>query len=122
MRMRLLPLPFDSVLPTLTRPDDPAQHVQGGVGPHQSVPALPVELAAHPRPDGRHGAVDGVPGHVPALAHVHHGRRAAVPPQDAGVVGPAAAGDVERGAVEGDPVVAGCHDGGFEHRKAASRR
>ena len=86
-------------------------------GAHEGVAPVPVEPAVDRGADL--GKVDGVltaggaqrvPDVVVAvarLADVDDGGLASVPGQDAGVVGLAAAGGVERGAVQGDPVLAG---------------
>ena len=86
-------------------PDHAAQHVQRGVGAHEPVAPVPVDLAVRPRcPRPGTGAPSSVC-HTssPSLRTSVTRALAAVPAQDAGVVGLAAAGRVEDGAVEGDP-------------------
>ena len=84
-------------------PDHPAQHVQRGVGAHERVAPVPVELAVHGVADGRQRpiATEGVPHQVAVLAHL--GDRQ--PGEGAGVVRLPAAGRIEDGAVERHPAL-----------------
>ena len=86
-------------------PDHAAEDVQRRVGAHEGVAAIPVDRAVHVVADRRQRVVaaDGVPDVVALLAHVVDRQ----PGELAGVVGLAAAGRVEGGAIEGDPAALG---------------
>jgi hypothetical protein len=96
-------------------PDDPAQHVEGGVGPHQRMPPLPVDDAVHGVADLGQAvgalAAERVPDHAAVpLADVHDGQPAELP----GVVWLPAARRIEGGPVEPDLPLPGVdlgHDG-----------
>jgi hypothetical protein len=85
------------------RPDDSTEDVQRGVGAHQQVPAVPVELAEHLGTlAGQLGCVEPVPD-PPAVAF-HLGDRcgSGSPAEDAQVVRLAATARVERGPRQRD--------------------
>jgi DNA-binding SARP family transcriptional activator/energy-coupling factor transporter ATP-binding protein EcfA2 len=82
-------------------PDDSAEHVQRGVGPHEPVTSIPVEGAAHLRARGRDRPLECVPDVVASLLDVDDARVA----DRAGVVRLSTAGRVERRLVERDGAV-----------------
>ena len=86
-------------------PDHPAQHVQRGVGAHQRVAPVPVDLAVDGVADGRErrALADHVPDIVTSLGDADH-RRAGQRPR---VVGLSAPGRVEGGAIQGHPPLVG---------------
>ena len=86
-------------------PDDPAEHVERGVGAHEGVPALPVDLPVDGAPlRAGTASSEAVPDGITLLADLDDPGRAAVPRQDPRVVGLSASGGVEGGAVEGDAI------------------
>ena len=90
-------------------PDDAAEDVEGGVGPHQGVPAVPVDGGGDglARAGQRAVAFQGVPDVVALLADVDH----ALAGDPTGVMGLAAPGGVEDGPVQAHPACLG-FDGG----------
>ena len=97
-RQRLHVAARDGLAPLV--PDHAAQHVQGRVGAHQGVAPLPVDLALD-LGAGRKRSLDLVPDEVALLLHSGHRQTT----QHARVVGLAAAGGIEGGAVERHPTL-----------------
>ena len=85
-------------------PDDAAEDVEGGVGPHELVAVVPVDLAAHVAARLRSGALDGVPDVAVAPLHRGYGERAGACFERSDVARLAASSGEEGGAVESDEV------------------
>ncbi len=91
-------------------PDDPAQHMQRGVGAHQRMTPLPIHLGLDDVTNDRGRPVHRVPHHTVVLAHVGDGCGTEPP----GVMGLASAGRIEGASVERNGTVTHRGHGGRE--------